>query len=361
MNSYVLANSFFEEEKEHPIHDLMVFLRKHPLHMQLHFLSLLTSSPQTIALCAFPPPPSYLKHIHSLGFTPYYQILSDPLAPISLRSWGTSPALSSLAKQRNLLYHMPESQIAYLVNSKAFSFTHSPPLPGAMLVTTPEELSLFWNHVKGPKVLKSLQGSAGRGHCLPTDLTQATQFLQKHKEGVLAEPWVKRAWDFSSQWHISQQGKIEYLGSTLCGNSPRGTYRQSIAGPESIVFQGKELFLEKHVEHAQPLLIKIAQQGFFGHLGIDAMVYWDQENLCLHPIVELNARQTMGYVALCLYKNRAEPHAMVYSYTPRALQKQEHLLPSSLMIEGSCLTLPGVFSMRPAKPEDLIAFNPFSR
>jgi hypothetical protein len=39
--------------------------------------------------------------------------------------------------------------------------------------------------------------------------------------------------------------------------------------------------------------------GFRGNLGIDAMIY-DQK---LHPIVEINLRKTMGWLALILGKN----------------------------------------------------------
>ena len=62
--------------------------------------------------------------------------------------------------------------------------------------------------------------------------------------------------------------------------------------------------LEEHETFAQKVLSKIADVGYFGNVGIDAMIY-EEENgeMKLHPVVEINARKTMGWVTLAIQQN----------------------------------------------------------
>ena len=111
------------------------------------------------------------------------------------------------------------------------------------------------------------------------------------KNGVLlAEPWVERSSDFSSQWHIEKSGSISFLGWTEMICSKGGSYL------ETLISDQKPPFFDKHVKVATPLLEKIAGMGFFGPIGIDAFVFNGQ----LHPVCEINPRKTMGLLALQL-------------------------------------------------------------
>ncbi|NRA89875.1 MAG: hypothetical protein HRU43_01915, partial [Simkaniaceae bacterium] len=60
-------------------------------------------------------------------------------------------------------------------------------------------------------------------------------------------------------------------------------------------------FLKEHLDAAQVPIQKLFEMGYRGNLGIDAMVY----NQKLHPIVEINLRKTMGWLALKLGKSLA--------------------------------------------------------
>src|SRR6185437_11611483 len=97
--------------------------------------------------------------------------------------------------------------------------------------------------------------------------------------------------DFSTQWIIDTDKQITYLGETVCINSSRGQYLETHVGR---VLQSQMRFVEKHKEIAFPILQKMAEENYFGNVGIDAFIY-NQDSL--QPIVEINARKTMGYVA----------------------------------------------------------------
>jgi predicted ATP-grasp superfamily ATP-dependent carboligase len=65
--------------------------------------------------------------------------------------------------------------------------------------------------------------------------------------------------------------------------------------------------------------------GYFGNVGIDAMLYGSP--VTLHPIVEINARKTMGWVALEVQKRHFPNQTLTLSY---AKNSAEGWLPSSL-------------------------------
>jgi hypothetical protein len=205
-----------------------------------------------------------------------------------------------------LPYVIPAWDLIEEVNSKAFSYTHGLRLPHSQLLHDKEQFALWINSFEGPKVLKTCYGLSGQGHFhlftnTAKELAQACSFTaiewQKNRP-VLAEPWVKRIVDFSTQWRIFPRSTPEYLGSTLCENDSFGRYRATLVAHEQTLFGAYLPFLKQHKAKVMPLLAELTGRGFFGHIGIDAMVFQIDNALTLQPVVEINARKTMGWVAL---------------------------------------------------------------
>ena len=243
--------------------------------------------------------------------------LSDPyLGYDQVEVWGHSRAVAEWAQKHNLKYHMPPWDVVKEVNSKAFSFLQVDPLPNAELITSWSALEKWIAKTDGPRVLKSCFGLSGQGHLhLPCHLEKIKSFAQKEfcaSRPIIAEPWVVRSLDFSTQWLIGTDQVISYIGSTVLQSDEKGRYSGNIIGapiPE----------LEKHKEIVVPVLKKMAAMGFFGNVGIDAMIWGDSN---LHPIVEINARKTMGWVALQLAKRLFPNQTIKVSY-----QAQGHKAP----------------------------------
>ena len=114
--------------------------------------------------------------------------------------------------------------------------------------------------------------------------------------------------DFSTQWLDG-----ELVAITVFENEENGTYKGTFAG---VV---EPWALEEHLAVAKPLIEKIVRMGYSGHIGIDAFVYLWEGKKRVHPVVEINARKTMSWVAMQL------PEKRLY-YT----RSTEGLLPSSL-------------------------------
>ena len=73
-----------------------------------------------------------------------------------------------------------------------------------------------------------------------------------------------------------------------------------------------------------PILEEMASMGYFGNAGFNAMIY--DENI-LHPIVEINARKTMGWVAFKLQEKHYPGVAIEVAYTK---SEKSGILPQGL-------------------------------
>ena len=151
------------------------------------------------------------------------------------------------------------------------------------------------------------------------------------KAPILAEPWCERLEDFSTQWLIHPDQKIEFIGGTRFETDEKGRYQGTLAGPQEQLFASLESFLEEHCQIVQKALSDIAALGFFGNLGIDAFIYRHPETKlpCLNPLVEINGRETMSLVALRL-QQRLWPKEIVRLSFQHRDDNYPSLLPEQL-------------------------------
>jgi hypothetical protein len=346
MKTIFIANTDFEFELNRPqTLDLRVAMEFSPLFMQLQFLPLLFLSEKDAVAVTRLPDPSYLESLENILARPLPELhcLDEDEIKSSfhkVRSWGHSLQVEAWAHRHGLIYEMPQWQCTVDVNSKAYSFENSPKLPGSSLLKNFAEIESWIAKGSKKKVLKSCFGVAARGNfivdnSLEKNKGQLLSFLEEQWEKgypVIGEPWVKRVLDFSTQWEITPEKEVNYLGATQMINNKKGQYLETIAGPEKIIFPDNILALEKHKEEAFKLLKMISHEGYFGNIGVDAMLYVSAEDgktICLHPIVEVNARQTMSFVAMRFQELTHPELCLCLSYVPNK-KNNKGLLPFSL-------------------------------
>lgn len=316
-----IANTNFEPE-------LSGEKTEHPVFLQLQYLPFLYAEEGDGVAVSYPPSPEF-----KMGEVKLHLLSSkEKLHYERIEAWGASPTIAKWAKEHDVPYEMPPWEVVREVNSKAFSFAHSPKLPHAALLKTKEEAIAWMHSFEGPKVLKTLFGLSGRGHLfLPSP--NLDTFLDKNLP-VIGEPWVERELDFSTQWIISPDKQIEFVGSTICINDERGQYRETRVGDISIPF------LEEHKKVALDVLKKIAALGYFGNVGIDAMIFKHDQ---LHPIVEVNARKTMGSVALKIQRRHFPKQTISLNYS--AGTSVQTLLPAGIFKNGSLVKFSRQFTI----------------
>lgn len=143
---------------------------------------------------------------------------------------------------------------------------------------------------------KRVMHSAGRGNCLFKRDQRPARFKQwiNADGGFLLQPFVDRKLDFSSLWWISPQRDICHISYSRMIISREGRYQGCLLGPHDQLFANDMQWLKTHKTQALDLLAQVAALGFFGFIGLDAMVYRLFNEQILTNIIEINARQTLA-------------------------------------------------------------------
>lgn len=340
-----IANTDVEFEYAHS--SLIPFEKswsRHPLCLQLQFLPLLYAMPNDSVAVTAVPKDSYLKILKETGWwpdgLPHIVILEDSakFQGLECLAWGPSLRVQDWAKRDKMSYAIPgDWQTTCLVNSKAFSFRYTS-LSEAALLYNKQDLLSWVQNIKGPKVLKTCFGLSGIGNRLLNSSEPSSDLLAfcnkewLHKRPIIGEPWLDRLVDFSSQWVIHPDQKIDWIGATRFETDIYGTYQGTFAGPEDILFGSLKKYLVEHQMFVRKALEDIATMGFFGNIGIDALLYRNPQShmISLYPLVEINGRQTMSLVALRL-QQRLCPNKILHLAFRSDLQSFPSLLPDECL------------------------------
>ena len=342
-----IANTDFEWElKTGNTYPLEEGLYRHPYFLQLQYLPLLYANEEDGVLLTHRPPKTYLNYLKKRGFLlPKIHLFHDTHFPYeSVESWGWSNNVKTWATEHRLIYNPPPMHYVKMLTSKVFSFTHSPHLIEAELLHNLDEVKCWLSQGHFPKVIKACFGVAGKEHFLfdhKEDLIYVKERLSKACQTghpLIGEPWVKRLLDFSTQWLLTKEKRAIYLGTTIMKNTKTGQYQQTLVDQEHSLLGEFHPFLKQHLECAEHLIECIQDKNYVGYLGIDAMIYQHPKNqhTMLHPIVEINPRQTIGLLALNIYQKRACKRLFL-SYIP---SKTSGLLPLSVTCKEKTITFP---------------------
>ena len=172
---------------------------------------------------------------------------------------------------------------------------------------------------------KAPYSSSGRGLLwLPiTGLTQTErQILQgiiNKQKTVSIERALDKQLDFAMEF-ISENNNIRFEGYSLFETNNKGAYQGNYIGSqEEIVKKLKEFISLDLLEDVKSQLSKILKNRYnkcyTGCIGVDMMVYKDNEEYKLQPCVEINVRDNMGLLALRFSQNYLEAGSKGTFYT----------------------------------------------
>lgn len=325
MSEYILANIDFSHHK--PLSPL-----EQKLALQLSALSFCLGTKDDKATVCFTPDQAYLDHIHSLDLPVTDYILWDALSENTLLNpWMKTNALLKACEEKKIPIKYPFSDIEIKTASKAFAFALSPPPFKAKLIDSKQELLEFLNEQEGLFVLKKPLDQSGRGHYF----INAGKNISSHSipdinyQGVRVEKWVKRHLDFSSQWLLDD--KIALLGLCEIINNHKGGYKGS---KFPLINPQYEHFFDQHIQQVTPIIQTLHKQGYRGHLGVDAFIFEQDNQLDLCPLIELNPRKTMGFVALNLSLHFKKPCHITLSRSQSGMM----LLPTKIKTKQGLYT-----------------------
>jgi hypothetical protein len=167
-------------------------------------------------------------------------------------------------------------------------------------------------------VIKAIYGSSGRDqiHCRGGQLRDGQrgwlENICRQQGEVVVEPWLDKVVDLSLHFDVAAEGVAQVVGWTRFITDNRGQYRGAFVGQmvSGLDVEVKKFFygggrdarrlLRLGEQLAKVLAEPMAEAGYRGPVGVDALVYRDGDELRLKPIVEVNPRTTLGRVALGL-------------------------------------------------------------
>jgi len=187
------------------------------------------------------------------------------------------------------------------------SFTQLPQLGQELTAMDDvEKYALTYSQV----IFKAPWSGSGKGLCWSRDtMTDSRRGWCRNvieKQGsVIGEPIYDKLLDFALEFEC-RDGQVSFAGYSLF-ETEKGTYRSNfLLSNESVVLKLTECGLssEQLLSVQQQLQTFIAIEiapNYSGMLGIDMFTYKENEQVKLHPCVEINLRMTMGCVAHIFY------------------------------------------------------------
>ncbi len=243
-----------------------------------------------------------------------------------LRPWGHSPATAALLSP--LVDRLPETERVHPLWKDAWEeLCSKPPVVGndqaTVRCTSREDAEAV---VKPGRtwVAKAPLGASGRRNQRFSEFNEVSNWIEKTiaaQGAVVIEPWLDRVFDFSAQYEM-EDDELRFLGFVRMENGRSGRFCAAEAGPKFLRPVDPEIarfLMEKEYGSATPRLgfysdilpvelkEKLAAAGYRGPVGVDAFVHRQADgSLGLRRVVEINARYTMGRVAIELAR-RIDP------------------------------------------------------
>jgi hypothetical protein len=275
-------------------------------------LTMFLAHPEDVVLVHRRPSAEFLATILAAGFTIPEIVEGGPAALVgrplgALRPWGWGPSICAAYAPLGGPAWDPAWRRFYEKSWGVERLRERPDLVDSAVIGV---VCHSWDEVRaatsGAVVWKAPLGTAGRGLRRPEDpdAQRWAEEILASQGAIVVEPWLDRVLDLSVQIDVSADrvavapwgrfladGRGRYQGAVL-GDVLRG---QLPAVKRLLAEQGPRLGeMANHVGRA------LADGGFRGSAGIDALVYRDGDAVRLKPLVEVNPRATMGRIAAAI-------------------------------------------------------------
>ncbi len=255
------------------------------------------------------------------GFPSVNPILLEKSLPsksLHFTPWGWSKEMVQFAERNHLQFNAPPLEAVQQANSRKFSALleeeFQVALPEARMVTSFEEFSKAVQQLptENPRwVVKNEFSNSARERIIGqgTNITEAEQNWMtkrwKKNNTLFFEPWVNAIEEAGIHFTIPMkeetEEKIIFDGVTPLFTDASGRYCGSRVVPHN-----NKTFIptwQTAIDVGFKVATRLQAIGYFGPIGIDAMHFRQLDgSVGLRPLQEINARWTMGRLALGLRK-----------------------------------------------------------
>jgi hypothetical protein len=222
--------------------------------------------------------------------------------------WGWTPSAASAGERAGAIVRALPFETVARVNSKLWSHALEVELGtaqrGAALAATFEELREAvaracpepddkWV-VKSPHGFAARDRVLGRGPTLDEPQAKWSRGRLARGETLIFQPWLEVIREYGVVLEISEDGSHEVQGVSDLQTNGAGTGTGYILGRPPVPERLEEL------ERIASLVgQRLFREGYYGPVGIDAIEHAGG----LHALLEINARYTMGFVALAVERS----------------------------------------------------------
>jgi hypothetical protein len=281
------------------------------------------------------PSPEYILKLQRAGFdVPKFLKLLEleslqERALSSVQLWGWSPAahfkLKKLKpkctdefnfnweKEHQLLFERKSSLefLKKLIRKNSPEWFISSSMIGDIVYSWQEVEERLMQHNK--LVLKAPLSSSGRG----IQIIRQSKLNESNKQWIsgilnqqnylIAEPLLEKVLDLSFQFHILSKKDIRYLGFSVFETNSNGQYKGTYIHPDlqQILPELDALELGKMLEISAGLICESLLDSVYsdlhrGYLGVDSMLFKEDDQIKIQPCVEINSRMNMGILTMLL-------------------------------------------------------------
>lgn len=277
------------------------------------------------------PDKDFLNTVSPLfGYTPQcysFGLLQGDIPTFrSIRPWGWNPRVHNLfapakpfmdATFRN---HPLNEWNAYIrdISGKGVVADHLPyilqELPESVTMILPRKVysveELEELVLKEKLVVKAPWSSSGKGvrfmlqHEFAKPERDWAVGVLRQQGFVTAAGYVNNHQDFAMQFYASPEGEISYCGLSLFFTNKHGQYEGNYIASEEEFMSRLTLLIDKEkLNRVRDVLLsrlpEILKGHYYGYFGIDMMLYSEAEDeeIRIHPMVEINLRNNMGILA----------------------------------------------------------------
>ena len=184
--------------------------------------------------------------------------------------------------------------------------------------STIEAIRQFMTAYPPPYMLKTPYSCSGRGlFRIPTrDIDkQTSQWINGvlKKQGVVSiERALDKVCDFALEFESDGYGHISHKGLAIFNTLLKGAYQGNLLGSQDRLRKKISEFtpiarLREIQETITSILVEEFGSVYQGYLGVDMLIYRNGSNFDIHPLIEINLRNTMGLVALQLSNRLIDP------------------------------------------------------
>jgi hypothetical protein len=126
---------------------------------------------------------------------------------------------------------------------------------------------------------------------------------------LIAEPYLQKLIDFSFQFRVLSDSKIEYLGLSIFETNSNGQYRGTTIHPDldKLLPDIDSSELTEMICVTADLISNALEKSIYatwhrGFLGVDAMIFKLGKSIMMQPCIEINSRMNMGILSMFLEK-----------------------------------------------------------